>query len=265
MTDVQNALVQWVKGRQGRYAYSQGPNRLNPDAAGYTDCSALMHEAYRVVAGIEIGTWTGNQQDHGTVVVGSDVQTAGEAEALMQPGDLVFFDWDGQAVQYFDHVEMYIGGGQICGHGGPMNGPVIKSLAEQWGMAHTVIARRYVDGDTQVQAPSVPAASGVPRINFPAFDIPGDQYFGLISGPNESHGGYFESEKDNVRAIQQWLIAHGYVPGIHDIGNGWADGIFEEPTAQAVARFQHAERPNGTEFWGQVWSDDYATMAANNG
>ena len=84
-------------------------------------------------------------------------------------------------------------------------------------------------------------------------------YFGLITGPERSHGGANDWERPYVKAIQQQLIYLGYVPGIDDPASGWADGIFERPTEIAVTAFQHATLPN-TEFYGQVWSDDWAAL-----
>ena len=55
--------------------------------------------------------------------------------------------------------------------------------------------------------------------------------------------------------IQQRLQALGYAPSDAD----WADGIFEQPTVDAVAVWQRDHMPN-TEFFGQVWEDDWAAL-----
>ncbi len=113
--------------------------------------------------------------------------------------------------------------------------------------------------DTAIAGGSTsPASSGAPAL--PAWSLPAGHFYGLISGPEQSHGGYYQAERPVIRAIQQRLIAKGYVPGITRVSDGWADGLFEQPTATAVAAFQHAEMP-GTQYWGQVWSDDYAQLA----
>jgi len=135
----QQALVQFVTSRIGRYAYSQGATRLNPEQNMYTDCSGLMYFAYQSVMGINIGTYTGNQWDKGTLVT----QGSGTInESLLQPGDLVFFDWRGGRTTV-DHVDMYIGGGNVCGHGGPGNGPNTKPLAERVAGAVKYVVRRH--------------------------------------------------------------------------------------------------------------------------
>jgi hypothetical protein len=89
--------------------------------------------------------------------------------------------------------------------------------------------------------------------------IPRNQYFGDWHGPAASHGGYYQNEKQYVKMIQQRLIWFGFVPGHTNINDGWADGLFEAPTTAAVAAFQHAHMP-GTQFYGQVWTDDWAKL-----
>ena len=258
--DTQHRLTQWMKDRIGRYKYSMMPGRLSPDSSPLgTDCSALLRFCYQQVIGpsFEIGTWTGAQQRYGRQVFGTEQHDFTGALTLLQPGDLVFFDWDGADVANYDHVEMYLGDGQTIGHGGPGNGPTIKSLRQQWNWAHSIAARRYITDQTP--APPPQPAGQAPALPQP-FPLPRDHYYGDIAGPNRSHGGYHPSERPVVRIIQQRLIAKGYVPGITDVNSPWADGIFEQPTTDAVARFQRAEMP-GTTYFGQVWWDDYAQLA----
>lgn len=260
MSDTGEWLAQWMREHVGRYAYSQTGNRLEPDNGGETDCSALVRYAYQQIAGIEVGTWTGSQQDYGRQIFGTECESLDEALSLLAPGDLIFFNWS-EHNPTWDHVEMYIGGGQTCGHGGePYYGPVVKSLASQWNAAYEVCARRYLDANNTNASGSgerATAAGGAPGLG--AFPLPKNEYFGLITGGDESHGGFFDWEKPHVKRIQQRLIAKGYVPGVSDIHSDWADGVYEQPTADAVERFQRAEMP-GTTFFGQVWWDDWAQL-----
>lgn len=106
----------------------------------------------------------------------------------------------------------------------------------------------------------VPATTlKVLRRPWPTYMQPGN-YFGLITGPDVSHGGYFTNERADIKAIQQRLIALGYVPGITNPASGWADGIFEQPTADAVARWQRAKYAQYTSRYGEVWSDDWVRL-----
>ena len=120
------------------------------------------------------------------------------------------------------------------------------------------VADNLGGGSGQAPAPSAPAGG---HVDLPAWTLPAGHFYGLVSGGEDSHGGFYEGERPAIAAIQRWLIRHGYAGAVSD---AWADGIFEQPTADAAARFQHAERPNSTDRWGEIWADDLATMAANN-
>lgn len=108
-----------------------------------------------------------------------------------------------------------------------------------------------------------PGTSYPPALPQP-FPLPRDHYYGLITGPARSHGGYYDSERAVIKRIQQRLIYKGYVPAIarDQWLSGWADGKFEKPTFDAVMRFQRAQMPGTTRF-GEVWFDDYARLAMN--
>jgi len=131
-------LVDWMMSRLDRYAYSQGASRLAPEQNMYTDCSALVHYCYKEVTGIEIGTNTLTQY-----VKGADIAHGSGTldESLLKLGDLIFFDWNGGRV---DHVDMYKGNGETVGHGGPGNGPDVKTLAPRIAAATKYWVRRHV-------------------------------------------------------------------------------------------------------------------------
>lgn len=120
----------------------------------------------------------------------------------------------------------------------------------------------WIAGRGYSYAAHVPAVGPAPDPSnldgrpWPAYMQPGN-YFGLITGPAQSHGGYYAQEQPDVLAIQLRLQQLGYAPN----RPGWADSKFEQPTADAVAEFQHAKLP-GTTIFGQVWSDDWAALFA---
>jgi hypothetical protein len=116
--------------------------------------------------------------------------------------------------------------------------------------------------------PGTPSGAGTPPNSpyhgqpWPGSELhfgPND-YFGLITGPANSHGGYDAAERPYVKMIQQQLIYGGFVPRVTNINSGWADGKFEQPTVDAVTRFQERLRAHSTSLFGQVWSDDWATL-----
>lgn len=89
--------------------------------------------------------------------------------------------------------------------------------------------------------------------------LPRGHYFGHYNGPVASHGGWsyvkhrrWTSENDWVKAIQNRLNQKGY-------NAGTPDGVFGNATVAAVRRFQLREMP-GTQFFGQVWADDWRKL-----
>lgn len=95
----------------------------------------------------------------------------------------------------------------------------------------------------------------VPEV--PAWPLAPGNYFGLITGPDVSHGGFYPWERPWVRLIQEALIRKGFVPGVTDPASGWADGIYQEPTLQAVKRFQASA---GHKQTGNIGPGDWALL-----
>jgi hypothetical protein len=74
----------------------------------------------------------------------------------------------------------------------------------------------------------------------PPWPLPPGQYFGLITGPAASHGGFNPVDRGWIRQIQRALIRRGDVPGVTDPASPWANGSYTEPTREAVLLFQKA-------------------------
>jgi hypothetical protein len=125
-----------------------------------------------------------------------------------------------------------------------------------------IIARANVLVGVPATPPPAPAIPPTPAQ--PGWPLPAGHWLGDVHGPARSHGGDPRYDGPATIAAIQWvqrrLIAKGYVPGVRDWRSGWADGKFEAPTVAAVAAWQRAEMP-GTQFYGQVWSDDYRALA----
>jgi len=105
---------------------------------------------------------------------------------------------------------------------------------------------------------STPTPAPVARLRTPwPTYMPTNHYFGLITGPDESHGGYYTQEKPAVQRIQQRMIEMGFVPGVTNPASGWADGLFEQETKDAVTRWQQRDWSSTTDRYGEVWYEDW--------
>jgi hypothetical protein len=131
------------------------------------------------------------------------------------------------------------------------------------GADENILLRAACGSHLQATGHPVPHHDSTPdgptlRRPWPAW-VPHGDYFGLITGPARSHGGIDDRERKSVRAIQARLVTLKMVPGVDDVNSGWCDGRFEKPTAKAVTRWQQEHMPD-TEFFGQVWPDDWAKL-----
>jgi len=100
-----------------------------------------------------------------------------------------------------------------------------------------------------------PAGSHFLHRAWPHYMHSGD-YFGLITGPAASHGGFHAAERPDVQAIQHRLQALKFAPNTE----GWADGKFEAPTHDAVAAWQRKLYAKTTSRYGEVWHDDWVHL-----
>jgi hypothetical protein len=106
------------------------------------------------------------------------------------------------------------------------------------------------------------SSGAVKKLIAPKWPLAPGNYFGPISGPAQSHGGFYASERANVRRIQLALIAAGCVPGIKKgtaAAAAWADGRWEAPTTAAMRRWQQKKKRKVTGICAQ--SDWKALLA----
>lgn len=142
-TEAQMQIRQWMLDHLQAFAYSQGAGRLSPETSGYTDCSGLCWYAYQKITGVNVGTWTGDMLNYGTVVAQGSGSVALPIDE-MQVADLVLVMHRSYNSTY-DHVEMYIGDNQLCGHGGPGAGPTVKNDAQAYcATQYYWMVRRYL-------------------------------------------------------------------------------------------------------------------------
>lgn len=153
-TALQQKLVDFMLGLTGKIKYSQNmATRSQPLETGEGDCSSIIQEVYEQVANLDIGSYTDAQAVRGVSVFDTSVSSYDEAVRRLIPSDVLLFKWPvASGTPYWDHVEMYVGNGQTCGHGGdPLYGPVTKNFKQQWDYATHIIARRYVSTGVETE------------------------------------------------------------------------------------------------------------------
>ena len=142
-----NADLQWMCDKmqelEGTLQYSQAQSLRTNINGGYCDCSGLVWWLYNQ-RGYNLGTWTGTQQHDGELIEEGGCGGSPN-ESIMQMGDICLFDWLDSGYTSSGHIEMYIGSGQIMGHGGdPYYGPVRKSVDSYFQYANHWMIRRII-------------------------------------------------------------------------------------------------------------------------
>jgi len=131
-TEKRQAIVKKLISREGKNTYTQGDKR-DQVATGYSDCSSLTQWAHKEILGISIGSNTEAQiQSSKLTTIEAGIKNGIPDESKLLPGDVLYFrgrDASRKATGYVGHVEMYVGNGQISGHGSGI-GPTRKSLMD---------------------------------------------------------------------------------------------------------------------------------------
>lgn len=126
------ALVAKIESREGKNQYTQGSKR-DQVGSGYSDCSSLQQWVYAQVLGIDIGDNTEAQMlSRKLTTIDAGIKNGIPDESKLLPGDLLYFrgtDPDRKGTGYVGHVEMYVGNGELSGHGSGV-GPVRKNMKE---------------------------------------------------------------------------------------------------------------------------------------
>jgi peptidoglycan hydrolase-like protein with peptidoglycan-binding domain len=244
-------ILAWQAAHAGQINYSEvASTRLAYDTAHLTtatDCSGMAARMFRHFAGINPGTYTGNECNYGRLITTNRSQAA--AGEGMLPGDVILFDWDGGT---WDHIAIYAGSGRIWNHGGPGKGPLNWSLSANVWAAVKVMVRRWVEPVAPRPNPH-PAPDNTKKLHrmWPSRYMGPNDYFGLISGPDHSRGGANAAERPDIEAIKRRLHALGYG------GMNLESGVFGSGTKAAVTAWQRKHYAKTTTNYGEVWHDDW--------
>lgn len=133
----QKELVAKMKSVEGKLAYSQ--SQRDPET-GSGDCSSTVQWAYKNVLGVDVGSWTGAQEENSnTYVVANDVNDPSK----LQLGDIILYRKGGSS----SHVEMDYSTDQMIGHGGGSDGttpgPTVKPLMQNMGNQSVAMVKRW--------------------------------------------------------------------------------------------------------------------------
>lgn len=159
-TEKRLEVVRLLKSREKKNKYTQArpcyflgkPEGANP---GYADCSGTMQTVMKRAAEIDIGGNTSAQIDRrgrGKVVEMASSGQLVPTEEKLKPGDLIYYKGNAAHSLSVGHVEMYIGGGRLMGHGSG-TGPTSKNLTtyskSRKGAKSYLCAIRWIPDDEE--------------------------------------------------------------------------------------------------------------------
>lgn len=127
------------------------------------DCSGLVQNVANAV-GLKVPRVSSEQYNAGTHITFAE----------LQPGDLVFSEWEGDDVPHHGHVAIYAGNGQIIE--APHPGAVVHQVAlDDNYLAH-------VDGYTRITGVGQASGTAAPSAGSTATGSPADASGGVIGG-----------------------------------------------------------------------------------
>ena len=243
----------YIISREGKNQYTQSAKRSQVDG-GYSDCSSLQQRAYKEID-MEIGSYTGAQ-----IVKGEFIQLGGTLpdESKMEIGDELFFatNYDNGRPYNVGHIEMYVGNGQISGHGsgiGPTRKNMITYCKQRNAAGKKFIGvKRYITNDgsenkgTEIVVPETAMFTG---------ECTGDDV-NVRKGPGTSYGVISEWPKLNKTNLVDVLekVGSWYMVRIAGKYTGY---VYESYIKKHVEETKSAESAlNKTPLWvGEVTAD----------
>lgn len=151
-----NKVVKWMGNRNRTLAYAnRQPGKLNPDKTGYSDCSGVIHAAYKTL-GITLGTMSYIQAVQGQEIAsGKTSADFEEIQHLAKPGDILAMSirTGYRGGTHINHVELMADTkGMAWGHGSGI-GPWKRSVHLSWllGNSEFWTLRRIIPDDPKPQ------------------------------------------------------------------------------------------------------------------
>ena len=160
------AVVKLLQTRIKKNRYTQGSkrDRVFDEPTGWGDCSSTVREGLKKVPDVDVGV---NIAAKLVSKKGVDVDIGNGAaypdESKLKLGDCLYFKRTDTSRPFsVGHVEMYIGNGQLLGHGSGA-GPTVKKLKTYCKARHTggkgyIKTRRFIaDDPEEIVYPANPA------------------------------------------------------------------------------------------------------------
>ena len=148
--------------RAGKNKYSQNSSKRLRIESGYGDCSGTTYYWMKKLFGINIGTYTVAQlQSSKGQTIDLDIIDGIPDESKMEIGDHLYFRGaDESRPKCVGHVEVYIGNGQIFGHGSGTGGTVkdmaayckrrkSQKTSTSYGDKGLICVRRFIFADDE--------------------------------------------------------------------------------------------------------------------
>jgi len=196
-------------------AYVGGYPEPGDKVKGFSDCSAFVRWVMLKALSLDIGGNTSAQivnRGRGALVEKAATSQTCPTEALLMPGDCIYFKGCASHAWQAGHVEMYLGGGKCIGHGSG-TGPTVKALkaysrSRGKGERKYLCVIRWIPDDPET----------------------------VLGGRLLKLG----DEGQDVLALQKLLKALGYDLGVWGEGRDGCDGEYGSDTRRAVRAFEEA-------------------------
>ncbi|ABX43209.1 C40 family peptidase [Lachnoclostridium phytofermentans] len=255
LSEQRQLLVESLKRREYKNTYTQDSKlRLNvyENPRGYGDCSSTMFTTYKMISGINIGSYSSSQAQNKLGIIVDVAKSELPDESNLLPGDLIFFNYE-KAKQnssnwgtwkdrylHVGHVEMYIGDGKTIGHPSGF-GPRIIDMRTycnrmfKSGETYS-ISKRFVFNVNSYDAKFTGIESGFyswcmnlqNEIKVKVDGIPGPEVLSKVPLIK------FGTKGKVVELVQQRLIDLGYDIGKYGKNKDGIDGIYGLKCQEAI-------------------------------
>jgi hypothetical protein len=257
-----------ARSRLGITEWPPGSNRLSTTAwYGIVGpwCAMGVSDVFNEAGLVHLVNFQTSKGFHGCQKGLDEARRRGLVVSEPQPGDLVFFDWQGRSAGWSDHVgiveKVNSDGTVTCiegntskdNKGSQSNGGGWYRRVRTRGTICAFVRPAYTSASPAAAAPAAkpaPVRPARPGVQAPPYPLPRGYYFGPKDGPKASVSGFYSHASDLSR-WQQQMRNRGW-----DIG---VDGRYGDQTAAIARKFQ-SEKGLGVDgligpaTWAAAWT-----------